>query len=244
MLARKKERQALSRAMTVSGARAYVPRSLGLAPSSTRGFFPAGPGNHEKKFFDIATTGYQVNTTGSFTLLFIPVVGADYNARVGRKCQVKSIFIRGRIELENVQNLGLGTASYGQQHRCIIFIDAQPNGVAPAVTDLLNEALPSSQLNANNRDRFIVLKDKNYYFDPFLYSTTATQAIVMMGKTGFQLKYYKKTNSQVIFNSTNGGTIADITSGAIYMFWIGSAVAGANTDGTAVVSTRVRYDDV
>ena len=125
----------------------------------------------------------------------------------------------------------------------IIFIDLQPNGAAPAVTDLLNEALPSSQLNPNNRDRFLIVKDKTFYFDPVINQTTASQAQAAFNRTGYDIKVYKKCNLETIFNGTNGGSIADITSGAIYMMWIGSTAAGANTDVNAIVSTRCRYID-
>lgn len=215
-------------------------RGLGSAPLATRGF-RGGYGNKgEKKFFDINTATYQANTTGSFTLLFIPVLGTDFNARIGRKTRAVSLYIRGRVSLEDAISLGAGNIA-GQMIRMIIFVDLQPNGAAPAVTDLLNEALPSSQLNANNRDRFLVLKDKQYTFDPILMNTTTPFAA--FNTTSYPVKCYKKINVETIFNATNGGTIADITSGAIYMFWIGSSAAGVNTDANAIVSTRVRYLD-
>ena len=216
--------------------------SIGRAPLATRGFSSMSlTQNRERKFYDINTATYQANTTGSFTLLHIPILGSDFNNRIGRKTLIKSIYIRGRIFIEPAQAVAATTAGH-QQCRLILFIDNQPNGAAPAVTDLLNEALPSSHLNPNNRDRFKVIKDKTYVFEPFTFSTTATQSVAAWNRTVHDVKIYKKCNAETIFNGTNGGTIGDINSGALYMFWIGSASAGA-LDGNAVIATRIRFDD-
>lgn len=209
-----------------------------LVPVGTRGW---SYNTIEKKVQDIAVATYQVNSTGVFTLLCIPVVGADMNARVGRKINIKSVYIRGFV---GIQAALLSTADSEippQQWRMIIVADMQPNGAAPATTDLLNTASPSSHLNLNNRDRFKVLADKVYTSDGYVNVSTATQARSSQGRITFKVKCYKKTNIETIFNATNGGTIADITSGAVYMFWIGSQAA---SDGNAIVGTRVRYTDI
>jgi len=205
----------------------------GRAPVATRGFggsYGSRPG--ELKFSDIAVATYQVNTTGSFTLLHIPILGSDFNARIGRKTQIKSLYLRGRLFWEAGS---LNTNS--QQARLMIVWDSQPNGAAPAVTDLLSSADPASHLNPNNRDRFRVICDKEYIMGPFNGATPAFGT-----PSGHNIKIYKKLNIESIFNATNGGTIADITSGALYMFWIGTLASGTN-DLNAQVSTRVRYAD-
>jgi len=196
----------------------------------------------EKKVSDITEAVYQVNTTGSFTLLHVPTLGSDFNQRIGRKTLVKNFYIRGYVTLELARGIGSGGTSVSQQARLIMFIDNQPNGNAPAVTDLLNTASPTSHLNLNNRDRFVVLKDKTYEFDPVYNPAPAGTLVAALNKTIVGIKCFKKVNVEVIYNSTNGGTIADINSGALYMFWIGSVVTGT-VDTNAVVSTRVRYLD-
>lgn len=217
-------------------------RSVGTAPLATRGFVGGYGAKGEKKFYDINTATYQVNTTGSITLLFVPQLGTDFNARIGRKTKVTSLYIRGRLQNEIAGSVQTGNIA-AQQARMIVFIDLQPNGAAPAVTDVLVEALPSSQLNANNRDRFLIVKDKVFYFDPVINQTTATQSQAAFNRTGYNIKLYKKCAIETIFNATNGGTIGDISSGAVYMMWIGSTAAGVNTDVNAIVSTRCRYLD-
>lgn len=200
------------------------------------------PNRVERKVNDLTTATYQCNTTGSFTLLANPTLGSDFNNRIGRKVLLKSVYVRGRVVTETAS---AGTEAFvpAQQTRMILFIDMQPNGAAPAVTDLLVEALPSSQLNLNNRDRFKILTDRTYCFDPYYVdSSTATETFASAPNQIYNVKKYKKLNLEMIFNATNGGTIADINSGALYMFWIGSRASGA-TDANAIVSTRVRYAD-
>lgn len=194
----------------------------------------------ELKVSDITTAQYGVNTTGSFTLLHVPILGTDYTQRIGRKTVIKSVYIRGRVLIENAQVFTAATTCAVQQPRMILFWDMQPNAATPAVTDLLNTADSTSHLNLNNRDRFKIIKDKTFVFDPMLL--TAANAVAEWNRTVSDIKCYVKLRGEVIFNGTNGGTIADINSGALYMFWIGNVPTGAN-DSLAVLSTRVRFDD-
>lgn len=209
-----------------------------MVPYGTRGW---SYNTIEKKVQDIAVATYQVNTTGSFTLLCIPVVGADMNARVGRKINIKSVYIRGYVGLQAALLSTADSEIPPQQARMIVFADMQPNAAAPAVTDLLNTATPASHLNLNNRDRFKILADKIFTFDSYINVSTATQSRAGVGVNCLRVKCYKKMNLETIFNAVNGGSIADITSGALYMFWIGSQAA---SDANAIVGTRVRYTDI
>lgn len=213
--------------------------SYGMVPLSTRGYTP---NLVEKKVFDRDSTLYQVNSTGSFTLLCAPIPGSDMTNRIGRKILIKSVYVRGFVGHERAMNLAAIDAS-GQLPRMILFIDYQPNGAAPAVTDILKETGPVSQLNLNYRDRFKILCDKQWVVDPFMYSAVATQSYASAANTLKPVKVYKKLNLTTVFNAGTAGTIADIASGALYMFWIGGAVAGTQ-DINASICTRVRYVDV
>lgn len=195
----------------------------------------------ERKTFDINTVTIQVNTTGNFALLCAPQKGTDFNTRIGRKLTMRSFYVRGRVQIEAVGTLPVGAIG-PQMIRMIIFMDYQPNGAPPAVLDLLNEASPISQLNLNNRDRFKVLSEKVFVFDPYIRVDTATQAMVGFNRTVYGFKKYKSIKEEVIFNAGNAGTIADITSGALIMFWIGSQAAGG-LDSNAITTTRVRFTD-
>lgn len=215
-----------------------------MAPLSTRGWRPFSRvmSNTELKVQDLAQATYQVNTTGSITLLAVPITGADFNARIGRKIKLKSLFIRGRIRLECTSSPDTAVAVAAQQGRLMIVYDLQPNGVIAGITDILNTAEPASHLNLNNRDRFRILYDREFVFDPYVVDKTATASYSNAGRSIHNVKLYKKLNYDMIFNSVNGGTIADIASGALLMVWVGSAIAGT-TDCLFIGGTRVRYAD-
>lgn len=199
----------------------------------------------ELKVFDIDVASYAINTTGSVTLLAVPVLGTDMTNRVGRRIILKSVYVRGFMVVDgNLTQPPPAQVSTSQQWRFMLVQDNQPNGAAPALTAILKEQHPASQLNMDNRDRFRVLKDKTWVIDPFLYSSTATATLSGQANVTKQVKCYKKLNIDCIFNGTNGGTIADINSGALWMVWVGNAAAvTGGTDGVFRGTTRVRFED-
>lgn len=209
-----------------------------MVPLRTGGYTP---NRTERKVNDINAAVYQVNTTGSLTLLANPALGSDFNNRIGRKITLSSFYIRGYIQSQKAGAPASSTPTPTQQARLIVFCDLQPNGAVPAVADLLVESNSMSQLNLNNRDRFKIYYDKEFIFDPFIYNTTATQAVASASRQAYNVKRFKRIKLETVFQA-NGGTIADISSGALYMLWIGSTATGVD-DINAVVSTRVRYLD-
>lgn len=218
---------------------AVVAYSGSMVPMRTGGY---KPNSTERKVNDLAAATYNVSTTGSITLLANPTLGSDFNNRIGRKIVLKSVYIRGFVRTE--PSLSNPAAfSQSQLVRMVILADLQPNGAAPALTDIFVEAHSASQLNLNNRDRFKVYCDKQWVLDPYLSVTTATQAQAFASNQVKPVKKYKKLNLETIYGATSGGTIADINSGALYMVWLGNVASGTNTDANAVVSTRVRYVD-
>lgn len=226
-----------------------------LAPLARRGFNPmAVANNRERKYFDTPGNSYRVNTDGTFLLAHIPVKGSDYNNRIGRKNLIRSLYIRGAIELvpaNSVEDAGpIQRIAKAQVARMIVFIDSQPNGSAPTRADLLQEAEPRSHLNPNNRDRFRILKDKLYTFDPYVYkpieigvAPNIQGAVAAFNRTSYTIKMYKKLNVETIFNDSNDATIAAINTNALYVFWIGNHAPDVNLEVAAKVSLRVRFDD-
>lgn len=196
----------------------------------------------ELKVNDTGPAQFQANSTGQFTLLMAPTPGSDITNRVGRKTVSKSIYIRGIVsaELPDQDGPTVG-ASPAQLARMIVFVDMQPNAAAPAVTDILTAATSVAQLNLNNRDRFIILRDKQFNLNAYAYNVTAQTAVASLSNSHC-VKEYIPLNVETIFNAGTTGTVADITSGALYMFWIGNRAAGGD-DVTCALSSRVRYAD-
>lgn len=227
-------------------------------PGATRGFGANYGAAGEKKVSDKPSDpalpnllGIQVDTTvpaASIVLLHAPKVGSEFTSRVGRKTCAKSIYVRGICGLNGPNTPGGPTAGFSpsQQLRMILFVDWQPNGQAPTVTQVLKFADSASQLNLDNRDRFHIIKDKVWFFD----SSIANQGAI--NRTGASVKVYKKINIETTFNGTvsqgnsptdTQGAIADIATGAIYMMWVGSAAASTTTAGRFAGTTRIRYVD-
>lgn len=212
-----------------------------LVPYATRGY---RQNNIELKVADLATATYNVHDQGTITLLACPTVGADFTNRVGRKITLKTVYVKGAVAQMNAWVLANQTVQ-AQHLRMIIFVDYQPNAAAPAVTDILNNATPASQLNLNNRDRFRVIADKEYVVDPFcLEEAGPTETFASTCNQIKFVKKFKRINIETIFNNNSTGAIGDITSGALFMLWIGT---GDHTNvgqySQAKVSTRVRFSD-
>lgn len=232
--------------------RSVAPR----APLANRGFSSMSfTANRERKYFDTPGQNWTVDNAGTFILAFVPQTGTDFNNRVGRKTVAKSIYLRGSIRLNAAHNIEgnplIEVISAPQIARMIIFIDSQPNGAAPVVGDLLTEALPDGQLNPNNRDRFRILKDKLFAFDSVAFHPLVTvpganftsTSYAAWNRTMYNIKVYKKLNMETIFNQLHNGNIGDISTNALYVFFIGSHAASNTLAATARMTIRVRFDD-
>lgn len=191
--------------------------------------FKGGRGSiSETKVADTDPAAYACDTTGSVTLLNGIATGTDYTDRVGRKVVIKSIYLRGFV-------LPVDTSTSNNLSRLILVYDKQPNGAAPAVTDILKSSTAQSQLNINNRDRFMILMDKQYAMGAY----DATTGYIGSPSVQ-QVKKYKKCNLETIYGGTLS-TIASINTGALYLVTIGSAAAAAG--GEFRGSVRVRFVD-
>ena len=86
----------------------------------------------------------------------------------------------------------------------------------------------------DNRDRFLVLKDKTIPIDS------------LGGNSSAVVKMFNRINLPTIFNAGTAGTVSDITSGAIYLLAIGESATGAGSPTTVPFiefQSRIRYDD-
>jgi len=217
--------------------RVYTSTVRSVAPAATRGFTQ---NTGELKSFDQGILTFSFQNTGDFTNLIFPASGGDINQRIGRKLTVKSIYIKGRVAIEASQTLPNAIDVPATHARMIIFVDYQPNGATPSTTDLINVLSPSAQLNLGNRERFKVLCEKNYFFDPFTRDNTVVPTVSCFNRTGAVIKKYCKCNVEMVFSGATG-SISDLKTGAIYMFWISSNVSPQAC--IFVGTTRVRYAD-
>lgn len=195
----------------------------------------------ELKAFDVANTVSVFAAGGTFTVLNACVNGAELYQRVGRKIYMKSLHVRGFITnaATDVQDM----------LRVIVFYDSQPNAAGPAALATLiqdsNAAAGtsvSSEINLINRQRFKILRD----FQIMVPAITNTAGVLTnvgffdQKQESFSVDFFVKLKGlESVFNAVNGGTAADISSGAL---WIVTFCA-SSTDWSLNFGTRLRYYD-
>lgn len=166
--------------------------------------------------------------TATLQLLNGLVPGDSINQREGRQVQIQSIQMKFRGE-NDVTSAGVDTRS---TLRFIIAIDKQANAAAPAAADILDLSSSSAvdaMRNLNNRKRFKILMDRRY-------------AISSAGPANFVDEFYiKRANlCDTVFNAGTAGTIADITSGSIYLLYCSDTNI---TPPTVIAQTRLRFTE-
>ncbi len=198
----------------------------------------------------------NATVTGIVIPMFIPRQGADFNQRVGRKTVASSLYLKWKawpyiIAAPNAVPFATASQWPTTQVRIAVVSDTNPNLVLPALTDIFQletaggSCDTNSFINMNNRDRFRVIMDKTHIFGAFnvtMAGLNPNQAS-LGGNTTWIGKKYIKLNLETIYNATNGGTIADINSGALYLVVYGSETAVSNRYTIVEPNWRIRYED-
>lgn len=188
--------------------------------------------NAELKFFD-TTNSFTFDATGEVPatgqLVLIPQ-GVTESARVGRKCVIKSIQMRGICV-----NVPAAAATSATTCYMYVVLDKQCNGAAAAATDVMTSTNFSLSFhNLSNSQRFVVLKKFRWTFQPGAGVTTA------YNNSERAYDFFKKCNIPLEFSSTTGA-ITEIRSNNIFLL--------AGSDGqsddlvTLAGNTRVRFSD-
>lgn len=198
----------------------------------------------EIKAFDLAELTVPVKTAAggpTFTVVNAVVNGAELYQRTGRKIYMKSLHVRG----EFVPTAGALNANAGS-FRMLVVYDANPSGAAPVIGDVLKDSNAAaattydSSVNLINRQRFKILRDKWIYTAPQGNSTQPTVYGPSPNDCWIMNDFIKMKGLESVFNAVNGGTIADIATGAVFLIFVGDTAA-ANWSG--VFTTRLRYYD-
>jgi len=153
--------------------------------------------------------------------------GSGIGQRVGNKVRLRKVV----CDLTAVTKTAITDSQGG---RVLLVYDKQTNATAPSVSDVLDLSLglndENSPIKLENRSRFVILRDWHF-------RTSAS------GQAGEMVKHRIVWRGilPTIFNNTGGGTVADITSGGLFLMTIGSDV-GDNGQLSGIC--RVRYDDL
>lgn len=178
----------------------------------------------ELNYVDYYNTNVSFSTTSQVLLLNGMTLGSGPSQHIGLKAYLRS------IEFDFVAyNGGTATLNYGDAW---LVYDQSPNGAAPTMSNIID---PNGDnfINLVNRDRFKILKH-------FCITLCGNSATPSSGEEIKQFRGYLKMNEEMVFNSGNAGTVADIQTGALYFVCKGAIVAGT---GASIISinTRVRY---
>lgn len=196
----------------------------------------------EKKVIDINEVNVNLDSTGTQLLLLNGCVPGSQNFnRIGRKICMKSLQLRGHIAKQN--NAGAALPAKG---RLIIVYDKQPNGTAPTFANVIQSqniagvtsSLVDDMVNLDNRDRFEIIRDMVVAVGP--YDHTATQALAGGPCLVTMDTYIKLGNRETVYNAGAAGTIGDIATGSLYVFWIASSDNNLAWQG----GFRLRFSDL
>lgn len=205
------------------------------------------PTGAEIKAIDIAqaTQLFRVPGTGTnIDLLNGIQSGAGFFSRIGSRVELKNLHIRGMI---------LTVSSCATELcRMLIVYDRQPVGSLPNINDILQSRAQdgtttntgSSEVNLDNRDRFIIVRDMQWYMpaQTFTAGVVTNAAFPGFGKNTFEVnEFIKLKGLGTHFKSSNNPTtIADIASGALYVAFVSS---GGDSDVAFYGGFRLRYED-
>lgn len=198
----------------------------------TRGVYAKG----EMKYFD-SEMDYTVTASSDWTAteadptavpvagintLFCPTVGAGINQRIGKQVYVYKLKINGVVTV--AAQADQTAADTSGSLRLILFQDTQTNATQAQGEQLMTPPTGNTSVLANssfqnlaNFGRFKVLKDKRWQ----LATTPITYDGTNIEQMGYQVPFKFVANFpkgvDVRFNSTNGGTIADIVTNSWHL---------------------------
>lgn len=187
---------------------------------------------------------WTLNTTATITALNLITSGSASWQRVGRKVHLKSVHIRGYVNIGNP----VAQEDYG---RMMVVYDKQPNGALPTIQDILLDQINSgtdvslsqrlSGINLNNRDRFEILRDQQFWLPPTAntsFTLAPGVAFPMTIKMFIDLKGRETTYRA----DSSPGVIGDISTGSLLLITFGNYASGTEGYNLALTS-RVRFYD-
>lgn len=218
--------------------RRYPTRKRSMRPRYRRRYskynarFAGGVPKELKRFdtalnFSFDDTG-EVPSTGQLCL--IPQ-GDDATERIGRNVLVKSIHIRGNMEL-----IASSAASRSTSVYLYVVLDTQCNGAAASISDVLTSAdMESAMINLDNSNRFKILKKFRFALNPQAGWGTNTNSVQR------NIEWYAKCHIPLKFDAS-AGAITDLTSNNIFL--LAGSDGDSNDDTVAFLGTcRLRYYD-
>lgn len=200
---------------------------------------------------DLSDTNIVATTTTNDDMIVVNLIepgNGSYN-RVGRKIRMKSLFLKGQLNMQ-VANTTVPGSTSSATFRMIVVYDAQPSGVLPIFSTIFGTTVQNGgegsqvldSLRFDNTDRFRVLRDKRFSLNPGA-SATSTEGVLY--KRNFEMYIPLKGIETLYSGQSSPCTIADISSGALYVIFR-SDINNASIATVSVGSSsfaRLRYHD-
>lgn len=166
--------------------------------------------NPEMKFFDTALN-FQVDGTGEIPatgqLNLIPQ-GATEQQRIGRKCVVRSIQLKGTWEYVP----GASTVGTAVCHIYLV-LDKQCNGAVAGITDVLtSNVMGSALINLSNSERFVIIRKIIFRMN------TSAGVQGAFARVSGPFSFYKKCKIPLEFDpSVTTGALTSIRSNNLFL---------------------------
>lgn len=176
----------------------------------------------ERKCQDTPTTLTAFAAAGNLALLNGLFQGVDINQHLGRKACLKSLLFRGVIQHRTYTN------TFGEMLRVLIVYDRQSSSGAPTVGDIIQDVNAAgydemSFMNVNNVKRFAILAQHKWYQEAIAGGGPDNVQETNSRMVDVAVPYSKIGNLPMEFTGGSTGTVADITTGAIYALFIGAS---------------------
>jgi len=186
----------------------------------------------ELKNWDLGITSLSAPVTGVWSGLaamnLIPG-GSTPNSRVGRKINMTSLEFRMSCDTT-------AGGAIAEVFRILIVYDKAPNGATTSVLSILSSNDINGFTNLGNTDRYQILRD--WYPQEERGTPSKGNSNSAVAKAD---KLHLKLNHQAIFTG-NGGAIADISTGVIWLMMC--TTPDANINIPMFYNCRIRYTDV
>lgn len=199
----------------------------------------------ELKRMDTGLSNTQISTTPLIIPLNLMHQGTDDNNRIGKEVTLHSLKFNGGIVLSAVRDNTYDHLRY------LIIYDRQPNGVLPVIGDILktidlNGATSTnvfSHKNEDNRDRFLFLRDQRIGIPDDSQGALHPGVSCLASPFPGTINDYIPLKGLITKYLSDSGTIASISTGALYFVMIGF-LPPETANFTMNHVFRVTYSDV
>lgn len=195
----------------------------------------------------IATT----STNASAFVLNLVGQGTGSMNRIGKKCRLQSVRLIGNAQY-NIAPAATTLNTVNAILRMVVVWDKQPSGVLPNFDTIFGTTIQDgteasnvlAPLRYDNMDRFQILRDERV--------SSNSGAVVTGGSGNIYAQFFPLDvfiplrGRETVFNSTAAApTIADISSGGLYVFFRATSATDDAADWSIPANTfaRLRYMD-